>query len=248
MIIPKPQDVFHKIQLYRLLSKILDDPLMSLNVFFKGGTCASMLGYLDRFSIDLDFDLSSSVDKKQIEEHLIKIFSKLSLTLKQQSTNELFYVVGYESKVKERNNIKLSFLPKITKYNIYNSFYLSEIDRYATCQTVETMFSHKLVSLTDRYKKHKMIAGRDLYDIHYFFLNGQTYISQIIEERTGKSVQKYFIELKNFIENKINDKVISEDLNFLLPAEKFKMIRKTIKQETTLFISEEIEKLKIIKR
>ena len=40
------------------------------------------------------------------------------------------------------------------------------------CQTIETMFANKLVSVLDRFEKHHSIAGRDLYDIHQFFLQG----------------------------------------------------------------------------
>ncbi|HIP71371.1 MAG TPA: hypothetical protein EYH05_08260, partial [Anaerolineae bacterium] len=47
----------HRIQLTRLLTEILDDPYLAASLYFKGGTCAAMLGYLDRFSVDLDFDL-----------------------------------------------------------------------------------------------------------------------------------------------------------------------------------------------
>ena len=53
MILPKPEDAIHKIQLYRLLTAILDSPLLARHVYFKGGTCASMRGLLDRFSVEL---------------------------------------------------------------------------------------------------------------------------------------------------------------------------------------------------
>jgi len=42
-----------------------------------------------------------------------------------------------------------------------------DIDRYVNCQTLETLVANKMVAITDRYKLHKSIAARDLYDIHY---------------------------------------------------------------------------------
>ena len=57
MTIIRPQDAYHKSQMLRLLIEVADDPFLVQELYFKGGTCASMLGYLDRFSIDLDFDL-----------------------------------------------------------------------------------------------------------------------------------------------------------------------------------------------
>lgn len=53
---------------------------MNMEHNFKGGTCASMLGWLDRFSVDLDFDYAG--DKKNIaatREALERIREVLSL-------------------------------------------------------------------------------------------------------------------------------------------------------------------------
>ncbi len=61
----------HEAYMYRLLAEILDDKYLVANSFFKGGTCARMLGYLDRFSVDLDFDIKKDVDKKSLEKFFI---------------------------------------------------------------------------------------------------------------------------------------------------------------------------------
>lgn len=230
MIIPKKEDVYHKIQLTRLLTEILDSEIAN-EVFFKGGTAATMLGFLDRFSLDLDFDLSKKADKKRIDEALKKIFKNLSLNLVQKAKNTLFYVLKYSSKPGLRNTLKLSMVDYPLKSNRYESFYLKEIDRFAICQTKETMFAHKLVAVIDRYEKYKTIAGRDIYDVHYFFLQGYDFNEKIIEERTGKKAKNYLKDLVDFIEKKVNDKIINEDLSFLLPYEKFKLIRKVVKRE-----------------
>lgn len=230
MIIPKKEDVYHKIQLTRLLTEILDSEIAN-EVFFKGGTAATMLGFLDRFSLDLDFDLSKKADKKKIDKVLRKIFKNLSLNLVQKAKNTLFYVLKYSSKPGLRNTLKLSMVDYPLKSNRYESFYLKEIDRFAICQTKETMFAHKLVAVIDRYEKYKTIAGRDIYDVHYFFLQGYDFNKEVIEERTGKKAKNYLKEVVDFIEKKVNDKIISEDLSFLLPYERFKLIRKVLKRE-----------------
>lgn len=244
MILPQPSDAIHRMQLYRCLMAILDDPLVSQSVSFKGGTCAAMLGYLDRFSLDLDFDLKEKADKKVLGKSLGIMFGGLDYEIKEKSKNELFYVLKYNSPKGYRNTVKIGITPAQTKSNRYGIYYLKEIDRWANCQTIETMFAHKLVALTDRYKKYKMIAGRDLYDIHHFFLSGYGYSGNIIEERTGKKLSEYFRKLKSFIDRKVTDTVVSEDLNYLLPPEKFQKIRKNLKKETLVFLDGEIEKLK----
>ena len=247
MILPNPKDAIHKAQLLRVLTEIIDTTAISSYVFFKGGTCAGMLGYLDRFSIDLDFDYQKGVQKARLDKELKKIFSRLELGVEKQS-KELLYILKYQAKDYQRNSIKLSLVENIYRYNVYRPDYLKEIDRYANCQTIETMFSHKLVSLTDRYEKYKTIAGRDLYDIHHFFLQGYRYSEKLIVERTKKQLVKYLRELKDFIESKINNTVINEDLNYLLPYERFKKIRKTLKKETILLLNNEIERIKGVKK
>lgn len=243
MILPKREDVFHKIQMYRLLTAILDADTLPKLVYFKGGSCAAMLGFLDRFSIDLDFDVVKHIPLQKFERELKEIFRDLDLEVDKKSSRTFFYVLKYQSKPRLRNSIKLSFIPLEFKSNVYKPLYLTEIDRYAVCQTIETMFSNKLVAVTDRYKKTKTIAGRDLYDIHHFSLKGYRYNENIIEERTGKKPKWYFKELINFIEEHITQKTIDEDLSFIIQADRFKKIRKLLKKETLIFLKDEIERL-----
>jgi len=235
MILSKREDVLHKMQLMRLLTEIIDSPIAK-DIYFKGGSAAAMLGFLDRFSVDLDFDLKSKADKQVIDKNLRKIFQKLGFRISQKSRNSLFYLLKYPAKIGSRNTIKLSLIDAALKSNTYASYYLTEIDRFVLCQTPDTMFANKLVAVTDRYKKHKMIAGRDIYDIHHFFLSDFKYNEEVIKERTGKQPVKYFQDLIKFINTKATDKIISEDLSFLLTHEKFKLIRKVLKRETLMFL------------
>jgi hypothetical protein len=100
-----------------------------------------------------------------------------------------------------------------------------------------------MVAVKDRYDRKQSIAGRDIYDIHYFFLKNLNYNLDVVEERTGLSVKEYLVFLRNFIENKINQNLIDQDLNTLLPFETYNKIRKTLKQETIMFLDNEIAKV-----
>jgi hypothetical protein len=108
------------------------------------------------------------------------------------------------------------------------------------------MFANKLVALIERFEKNNSIAGRDLYDIHYFFTRGFDYTSTVIEERRGKKPTVFLSELIDFIEKNVTDKIISQDLNFLLSPEKFQQIRKTLKAETIMFLRDALKREKII--
>ena len=88
----KQQDVIHKAWLYKILSAIYSDIYLAQNLYFKGGTCASMLGYLDRFSIDLDMDFVGKVeDIADVRKRLEDIWQELGLEIKDQSKNTIQY-------------------------------------------------------------------------------------------------------------------------------------------------------------
>lgn len=243
MILPRKEDAIHKSQLYRLLISLVSDPYISQRIYFKGGTCAALLGYLDRFSVDLDFDLKEESFKDKLRERLHHLFSKLGLEIEDESQKALQFFLKYQARKGLRNTIKLEILDGSIPINVYQAQYLKDIDRMVMCQTIETMFAHKLVAVMDRYERNNSLAGRDIYDIHYFFNQGYDYNHKVIEARRNQTVIAYLTDLKQFIAAKINEKIITQDLNTLLPYEKFKALRKTLKQEVLVLLEDEILRL-----
>lgn len=241
---PNSKDAIHKAWLYRLLTGIYDNQILANSLYFKGGTCAAMLGFLDRFSIDLDFDyVGKNKDIVEIRKELEKVFKKLGLSIKDKSKNIPQYFLRYSANEGERNTIKVDITLPPPKSNIYKAVRLSDIDRVATCQTIETMFANKLVALIDRYERNGSIAGRDLYDIHHFFIKGFGYNEDVIVERTGQDLVSFFEGLSNFIDEKITQTIINQDLNYLLPPDDFQKIRGVLKKETLMFIKDEIKRV-----
>ena len=155
MINLSQQRAYHKAQLYRLLIKILDDTEIASSIFFKGGTCSTMLDFLDRFSIDLDFDLKTESNKNKLRKRLYKIFDDLNLRIKDESKNALQFFLLYKAPEGQRNTIKLEILDNSFKTINYQPQYLKDINRMAICQTKESIVANKLVAITDRYKKRK---------------------------------------------------------------------------------------------
>ena len=89
------------------------------------------------------------------------------------------------------------------------------------------MFANKLVAITDRYTQHKTVAGRDIYDIHHFFVQGYGYQAAVIQERTGLPPKEYFGEVIDFIKEHVNQTTVNEDLSSLLPNHQFQRIRES---------------------
>ena len=242
MITNRQQDIVHKVHLLRLLTEIVDNPILSQSLYFKGGTCASMMNILDRFSVDLDFDISPKSDEKILRAEFCKVFKKLDFSIDNESKNALEFFLKYKNDSNQRNTLKIDALNFQVKSNLYSPVFLPEIGRTVNCQTKETIFANKLVAVKDRFDKHQSIACRDLCDIHHFFMTGLHYRTEIITERTGLTPPKYFEYLIDFINTKITQTLIDQDLNTLLPVESFNKIRKSLKSETILILQNEIRK------
>ncbi|MDA3941130.1 MAG: nucleotidyl transferase AbiEii/AbiGii toxin family protein [Spirochaetia bacterium] len=248
MILPDPKEAVHKAWLYRVLTSICDHKWISEQLAFKGGTASAMQGYLDRFSVDLDFDyLSTPSELPRFRQELENIFDLLGLTIKDRSDTVPQYFLSYPQTKNQhglRSTLKIDITFPAPKANIYELIRLKEIDKIINCQTIETMFANKLVAFIDRFEKNGSIAGRDLYDIHHYFLQGFGYNKHIIMERRGiDDIKLFFNDLVNFINKKITQTIINQDLNTLLDRKKFQSIRKTIKNEVIVLLSDEILRL-----
>lgn len=233
MIIPQLKDIKHKNQMYRLLREILQNNLLANNLYFKGGTYAALIGVLDRFSIDLDFDLpDSDLDKRnKLRQELYKIFKKLDLEIKDESQEHLQFFLKYQAKPKERNTLKLEINDDVIKANTYEKVFLLEVNMYCNAHTLGTMFANKLIAAKARFDKNGKIAGRDFYDIYHFFLEEIPINEAVIKEKTGLNTAEYLKLLSIFIEKNLTEIALNQDLNPLLKPEQLGFMVKNLKQE-----------------
>ncbi len=243
MIPTNRRTAIHKLYLLRLLTTIVDHPTLALELYFKGGTAAAMQGFLDRFSVDLDFDLAPGGNASDTRQHLVEIFDQLSLPVDRASTTSLFFSVKYPAPTNARNTIHISVFESVVKANIYQPQYLPEINRMVTCQTLETMVANKLVTPLDRWQKHEAIAGRDFYDIHHFLSLGYGYEAGVITERSSLTVKEFFGQLAKFVDKNVTQDIINQDLNTLLPFDKFSILRTRLKDELLTLLIDEYARL-----
>ncbi len=231
MMLPKSSDAPHKVQMYRLLTAILKDTELANVLVFKGGTCAVLRGWLDRFSVDLDFDL---IDKDQIahlRDRLHRHFETLQFVIKDESKHHLQFFLKYEAPQLNRNTLKLEINDDVSPYNKSEMSVLGELNMMAQTQTQSTMVTCKMVAALGRYKQHHTVAGRDFYDLHHFLSHGYEVDSAIVEERTGQSFQTYTYELIDFITTHVSDEVLYEDLNPLIEASSLKNAIRNVRGE-----------------
>lgn len=240
MFVPSNREIKHKNQLYILLKEILKDPLLSQTLMFKGGTYASLRGVLDRFSIDLDFDLPDKSKKKEIRKRCYEIFKKLDFEIKDESRRHLQFFLKYKAPEGERNTLKLEINDDVSKYNKYEKVLLEQVNMYCNGHTLDTMFANKLIACKARYDKNGKIAGRDFYDIYKFFLQGLSINEKVIEERSGMEYVKYLKSLIAFIKKNLTKTLLNQDLNPLVKQRDLDKLIPHINDDIISFLEDEI--------
>lgn len=237
MLLPKSSDAVHRLWLYRVLSSIFDNTILSQHLRFKGGTCAAMRNMLSRFSVDLDFDLVSVGEMAVVRQELEDVFQSLDLVVKDASNVIPQYFLRYETNdPHKRNTLKIDVTTHPPLANTYENVKLIDIDRFVPCQTIETLVANKLVAPLDRWKVHGSIAGRDMYDIHVFLSKGLPYSQAVIQERMNMNTKDFFVALAEFIQIHVTQTIVDQDINTLLPTAEFQKIRKSLLQETCMLV------------
>ncbi|MDD5526776.1 MAG: nucleotidyl transferase AbiEii/AbiGii toxin family protein, partial [Candidatus Omnitrophica bacterium] len=98
----------HKNILIKILKDIYTDSTIGPILGFKGGTAVYLFYNLNRFSVDLDFDLLDAEKEDYVFEQVKKILENYG-TIKEAEKKRfnLFYVMAYDDKVPGAQNIKV---------------------------------------------------------------------------------------------------------------------------------------------
>src|SRR3989338_2314247 len=162
----------HKTILFQILKDMYSDTAISPFLGFKGGTAAVLFYGLDRFSVDLDFDLLDERKEDIVFERVTEIIQKYGvLKDSYKKRYSLFCLLSYED---EAHNIKVEISRRQfgSTYNIQSYLGVSML-----VMTQEDMFAHKLMAMSERIGK----TSRDIYDV-WFFLKKRFPINREIVE------------------------------------------------------------------
>jgi predicted nucleotidyltransferase component of viral defense system len=206
----------HEQILKNILRDIYTNSSLQARLAFKGGTCLYLFYGLDRFSVDLDFNvIAKDFDDKLITDILN---SYLQLTDQFQKHFTWLWFGSYE---KRMQGVKV----EISKRDFPDT-YVNKNFYGITVPTLspECMFAHKLCAITDR----KKMQNRDLYDAHFMFIKDFPINEEIIKIRTGKTLKEYFLYLIDFIEKNVNKNTILEGLGELLSDSQKDRVKETL--------------------
>ncbi len=222
----------HKTILFQILKDIYSDTTVSPFLGFKGGTAALMFYTLDRFSVDLDFDLLDVSKEDYVFERITSIVNKYgSLKEFYKKRFNLFWLLSYEDKA---HNIKIE-----VNRRQFGSRY--EIKTYLgvsmQVMVIEDMFAHKLMAMHERIGK----TSRDIYDVWVFLTKRFALNKDIVEERAGMPFNQLVEKCIEQLENMSNTHILN-GVGELLTAKQKDWVKLKLREETIALLRLRMEK------
>lgn len=216
----------HKNILLKILKDIYTDTSLGPLLGLKGGTAAYLFYDLNRFSVDLDFDLLNQDKEAEVfdkVENIVKNYGSIKEKINKRHT--LFILFSYSE---ESQNIKI----EINKRNFGSQY---EVKNYLGISMLvmkrEDMFAHKLAAMTERAKT----ANRDVFDVHFFLNNNWEINKGILEKRTGMKFSDYLKKCVEFVE-KIPSRGILAGIGELLDEKQKIWAKDNIKKDTVFLL------------
>jgi predicted nucleotidyltransferase component of viral defense system len=224
----------HKTILVKILKDIYSNSILGNVLGFKGGTAANLFYGLNRFSVDLDFDLLDESKENYVFEEVKKILENYGEVKEARKKRfNLFYLLSYNQKESTAQNIKV----EINRRN-FNSQY--ELKNYLgitmKVMVKEDMFAHKLVAAYERLGK----TNRDLFDVWFFLKNDWPINKNIIEERTKMKFSDFLNKLIQSIE-KLPQRGILAGMGELLDEKTKNWVKLHLKEDLLFLLKLKLE-------
>ena len=201
----------HKTILFQILKDIYSDTRIAPFLGFKGGTAALLFYGLDRFSIDLDFDLLDEDKEEIVFERVTNIVGRYG-TIREANRKRfgIFYVLSYEDKARHIK-VEINRRQFGSRYEIKTYLGVSML-----VMIPEDVFAHKLVAMHERIGK----TSRDIYDVWFFLRQRFPINREIVQERSGMSFDAFLQTCIERLEKMSNRKILDGVGELLTPSQK----------------------------
>jgi len=229
----------HKHHLIKLLTHIYKNSYLNNSLGFKGGTAGMLFYGLNRFSVDLDFDLTQKISEdspeiKKLMEEITAILEKENYTIKDKSEkfNTLFWAASYGAGTKQ---IKIEISTRKEPNNTYDIKNLYGIG--IKTSTLPDLIAHKLVALVNRNK----FVNRDLFDAHFYLSKYPENINyEVIKSILNKNPEEFFNYLLEFL-NDIDTNSFLDGLGQLVSKDQKDWVRNSLYKETIGLVQKQID-------
>jgi len=216
----------HKTILFQILKDIYSDTSIAPFLGFKGGTAALMFYGLDRFSIDLDFDLLDESQEDIVFERVKQIVQAYG-TLRESNRKGfgVFFVLSYEDRA---HHIKVEINRRQfgSRYEIKTYLGVSML-----VMVPEDVFAHKLMAMHERIGK----TSRDIYDVRFFLEHRFPINREILEVRSKMSFEELLQACIKQLE-KLSNRHILDGVGELLTSSQKDWAKAKLREETIAFL------------
>jgi len=201
----------HKTILFQILKDIYSETKIAPFLGFKGGTAALMFYGLDRFSVDLDFDLLDEAQEGVVFERVTNIVRKYG-TVRESNRKQfgIFFVLSYED-IARQIKIDVNRRQFGSRYEIKTYLGISML-----VMVPEDIFAHKLMAMHERIGK----TSRDIYDVWFFLQNRFPINQEIIQERSKMPLDEFLRRCISQLEKLSNRHILDGVGEFLTPSQK----------------------------
>ena len=221
----------HKNILFQILKDIYSDTTIAPLLGFKGGTAALMFFELNRFSVDLDFDLLDESKEHYVFDRIERIAKKYgSIKEMERKRFNLLFVLSYEDKAR-KIKIEINRRDFGSRYELKTYLGISLL-----VMAREDMFAHKLMAMHERVGK----TSRDIYDVWFFLEHRWPINKEIIEKRAGTAFPELMQKCTEQLE-KMNNRNILDGLGDLLTEPQKDWARAKLRTEAVFLLKARLE-------
>lgn len=206
----------------QILKDIYSDIELANALGFKGGTALMFFYNLNRFSVDLDFNLIATDKEEHVYRKIRSILLKYG-TIFDEAKKYFGPIIVLNYGVGERKlKVEISNRQFDNHYERKNLLGIN-----MKVMVASDMFAHKLCALLDRNE----LTNRDIFDTH-FFLTQRTAINKtIVETSMNMPFDEYIEKCIACLEN-TSDKGMLNGLGELMDEESKKFVRTKLRVET----------------
>ncbi len=232
----------HKNIQLQILKEIYTDTTISSHLGFKGGTAALMFYDLNRFSVDLDFDLlvpsevegldqSDEAKEKEIFEKILKIAQGYGEIRESRIKRyNLLIIFSYDPKAQ---NVKI----EVNRREFGSRYELKTLLGISMLVMVrEDMFANKIMAMYERVGK----TSRDVFDVYFFTKNNWPINRDIVEQRAKLSFKEVLVKSIELLE-KMGNRHILDGLGEFLTESQKDWARVKLRTETIFLLKARLE-------
>lgn len=224
----------HKNIQLQILKEIYTDTAIAPHLGFKGGTAALMFYDLNRFSVDLDFDLlaqGGEVKEKEIFEKVLKIAQGYGEIRESRIKRyNLIFILSYDPKAQ---NVKI----EVNRREFGSQYELKTLLGISMLVMVrEDMFANKLMAMYERVGK----TSRDVFDVYFFAKNNWPINRDIVEQRAKISFKEALVKSIELLE-KMDNRHILDGLGEFLTESQKDWARAKLRTETVFLLKARLE-------